>query len=551
MKNFPQILALGAALVFTFSLPVALRAQDVPPPPPPPADGGDQGAPPPPPADYNGNGAPPPPADNSGGPPPPADYNGGSPPPDGSAPPPPDAGQGGGPGGPGGDQGASFQEFYDQLGSEGQWIQTDDYGYVFQPNVTDPNWAPYTDGHWVYTDVGWTWASDEPWGWATYHYGRWANLDGTGWVWVPGYQWAPAWVSWRWGGGYAGWAPLPPTTFVGVEFGGPGVNLGLDFHFGSDVDVNFGIGPGCYNFIPIGYIGDPYYRGHFIDRGRNFVIINNTRNITNIVIRRGQVGAFRGVSVGGPALAEVNEHSHTPVRTVALARAGGPGRGALRGNTLSVFAPHVNPATLHQARPPRVAQTVGHAQVNRGDSISQPLAVNERLRPTAPSASAIQAAHTAAAQAPAGAHIGSAQNFHAGSAALSHPLTTMQTRTFTRTPQAATHAAQAPAFTGQAHAVVPQAQHPVYPQAQHAVAPQAQHPVVPEQQRTYTPQAQHAVVPQEQHVYAPQQQHSFAPQAQHAQAVQHQAAQHAPQAAQRGPAQGKGEPKGNGQDQQR
>src|ERR1700689_5327455 len=72
-----------------------------------------------------------------------------------------------------GDQGTSFQTFYDQLGDQGTWVQTDDYGYVFQPNVSDPNWAPYTDGHWAYTDVGWMWVSDEPWGWATYHYGRW------------------------------------------------------------------------------------------------------------------------------------------------------------------------------------------------------------------------------------------------------------------------------------------------------------------------------------------------------------------------------------------
>src|SRR5471032_2213231 len=164
------------------------------------------------------------------------------------------------------DQGASFQTFYDQLGDQGSWVQTDDYGYVFQPNVSDPDWAPYTDGHWVYTDQGWTWVSDEPWGWATYHYGRWANIDGTGWVWVPGYRWAPAWVSWRYGGGYAGWAPLPPETFVGAEYGDPGVAVGIGFHFGGDVDVSFNIGPGCYNFVRVEDIGESRYRGRYINR---------------------------------------------------------------------------------------------------------------------------------------------------------------------------------------------------------------------------------------------------------------------------------------------
>ena len=118
-----------------------------------------------------------------------------------------------------GDQGASFQTFYDQLGDQGTWIQTDNYGYVFQPNVTDPDWAPYTDGHWVYTDVGWTWVSDEPWGWATYHYGRWCNINGTGWVWVPGAVWAPSWCAWREGGGYSAWAPLPPECGDGYAIG--------------------------------------------------------------------------------------------------------------------------------------------------------------------------------------------------------------------------------------------------------------------------------------------------------------------------------------------
>lgn len=56
-----------------------------------------------------------------------------------------------------------------------------------------------------------------------------------GWVWVPGVEWAPAWVSWRVGGGYIGWAPLPPHgvffaahprdeafVFIGeAKFGGP------------------------------------------------------------------------------------------------------------------------------------------------------------------------------------------------------------------------------------------------------------------------------------------------------------------------------------------
>src|SRR5690606_18244380 len=31
-----------------------------------------------------------------------------------------------------------------------------------------------------------------------------------GWVWYPGYEWAPAWVSWRYGDDWVAWVPLAP-----------------------------------------------------------------------------------------------------------------------------------------------------------------------------------------------------------------------------------------------------------------------------------------------------------------------------------------------------
>ena len=161
----------------------------------------------------------------------------------------------------------TFQTFYDQLGSEGSWIQTDTYGYVWQPQVNDPSWRPYTNGHWVYSNQGWTWDSDEPWAWATYHYGRWINLDGTGWCWVPGYTWAPAWVSWREGDDYAGWAPLPPDTEVGIDFWDSlFFGLGFGYHIGDDCDTAYGIGPDCYNFCPVADLGARDYRPYYADR---------------------------------------------------------------------------------------------------------------------------------------------------------------------------------------------------------------------------------------------------------------------------------------------
>ena len=106
----------------------------------------------------------------------------------------------------------SYDTFYRKLEPYGGWRETTDYGYVWQPEQAQRSrdWRPYTDGRWAYTDAGWTWVSDEPFGWATYHYGRWTRLRGVGWVWVPGDEWAPAWVSWRKSDRHLGWAPLPP-----------------------------------------------------------------------------------------------------------------------------------------------------------------------------------------------------------------------------------------------------------------------------------------------------------------------------------------------------
>ena len=121
---------------------------------------------------------------------------------------------------------------------------------------SNPDWRPYADGYWAYTDVGWTWVSYEDFGWATYHYGRWTDLADYGWVWVPGYEWGPAWVSWRTGGDYVGWAPLPPVNneiYEGRAIDGSG-------------RCRIRYGPLYYNFCDVRYIGEPVLRGRIFAR---------------------------------------------------------------------------------------------------------------------------------------------------------------------------------------------------------------------------------------------------------------------------------------------
>ena len=301
---------------------------------------------------------------------------------------------------------ASFQTFYDSLGSQGTWIQSGDYGYVWQPQVDDPDWAPYTAGHWVYTDDGWTWVSDEPWGWATYHYGRWVNLDGTGWCWVPGYTWAPAWVSWRYGDGYAGWAPLPPDSFVGVDYAGDDSSMDVGYHIGSDCDDYYGIGPGLYIFLPVNFLCYRDYRGHYGHRGDNFWRINHTSNVTNINFTRnggGAGGRPRHVSAGGPELAQVNAVSQTPIQKVSIVHTNQPGGGTLAGNSLQIYAPRVSPGAT--GKPAQIGTSLGQGKINRGVDIGQPLMVNPHLSPPAATPEEIEQARLARSQAPAGAKV--------------------------------------------------------------------------------------------------------------------------------------------------
>lgn len=110
-------------------------------------------------------------------------------------------------------------DFYAPLTPHGGWVTVGSYGRCWRPASVEVGWRPYCSGHWVWTDVGWYWESDEPWGWATYHYGSWVYEGAYGWVWVPGIEWAPAWVVWRTGGGYCGWAPCAPRGAVVANVG--------------------------------------------------------------------------------------------------------------------------------------------------------------------------------------------------------------------------------------------------------------------------------------------------------------------------------------------
>ncbi len=113
-------------------------------------------------------------------------------------------------------------DFRAPLEGYGQWVQHPRFGEVWVPSGMPPDWQPYRLGHWVYTDEwGWYWDSEEDFGWVTYHYGRWVLDRGLGWIWIPGREWGPAWVDWRQGDNFVGWAPLPPDEYIDEDYETP------------------------------------------------------------------------------------------------------------------------------------------------------------------------------------------------------------------------------------------------------------------------------------------------------------------------------------------
>ncbi len=183
--------------------------------------------------------------------------------------------------------GWSVSIFDGPLGACGHWVSRPGYGRCWYPGYVSSNWYPYCEGYWMWTDCGWYWVSSEPWAWATYHYGRWAYDPYYGWVWVPDTEWGASWVCWREGGGYCGWAPLPP----GAVFG-PG---------GEIVYRNGPVPDRFFVFVELGHFSEPIHRRDVIVN--NTAIINKTVNITRI-------SRVNNVVVnGGPRVDEIQKYS--------------------------------------------------------------------------------------------------------------------------------------------------------------------------------------------------------------------------------------------------
>ncbi len=227
--------------------------------------------------------------------------------------------------------GVSFQVFYDELAPYGDWVQDQNQGYIWLP-YAEQGFHPYgSNGHWAMTSYGNTWVSYYDWGWAPFHYGRW-YFDNyyQSWAWVPDYEWGPAWVNWRTGGGYYGWAPLAPS-----------------FSF------NVGYLPSSYFvFIPRNRIYHHYAHRYYAPYRNRVRIYNQTTIINNTVIYNDNR------YVAGPNRREIERVTNRAVPVYQVQGSDRAGRAAVSRNSISLYRPELENSRNRnaEARPSRVLE---------------------------------------------------------------------------------------------------------------------------------------------------------------------------------------------------
>ena len=213
----------------------------------------------------------------------------------------------------------SLQIFYDQLSPYGRWANNPDYGYVWIPRV-HKGFSPYgSDGHWVFTNDGWTWVSNYSWGWAPFHYGRWHSDRYYGWVWIPDTEWGPAWVSWRRSEGYFGWAPLGP---------GISVNMAIGREYNAPHQH--------WIFVKDRHIDRPDVNRYYVNKTNNVTIIKKSTVIVNTHVDNSRHVTY----IAGPGKDDVQKATGKTVKTITVKENDKPGQ-KIDKDDLHIYKPQV------------------------------------------------------------------------------------------------------------------------------------------------------------------------------------------------------------------
>ncbi len=261
----------------------------------------------------------------------------------------------------------SFQVFYDELSPYGEWIDYQNYGYVWIPDA-GADFVPYsTSGYWQLTDYGWTWVSDYEWGWAPFHYGRWGYDNYYGWLWVPDNQWGPSWVNWRSAEGYYGWSPIEP-----------GISLSLSF--GRQYDRN----NDHWMFVRDRDFERHDLNRYSVNRSENARIIGSSTMINTTYIDN-----RRTIYVSGPARDDVQRVIGRKINPIAIQENSRPGKDQNNGQ-LRIYRPQIEKSNSHGTRPVpgRITNLKDVKQPSERKGIIQPRSTgsqkNDLVKPVPP-----------------------------------------------------------------------------------------------------------------------------------------------------------------------
>jgi len=238
---------------------------------------------------------------------------------------------------PGVTAGVAF--FWNDLAAYGTWLDLAPLGWVWLPAGVHPGWTPYTNGRWVLTDDGWTWISYWNWGWAPFHYGRWLRHPSHGWVWIPGDVWAPAWVTWRHGPGWVGWAPLPPAARWEA-----GSGLRWREH---DLDRD------AWSFVAEGSFVDPRLERHLAPPGRRPELLGTTRDV---MLWNAPEPRQLSAGVAPDAISRATGRPVPRLRVEEMSRPPSRGRGAVDRERVRLFRPNPKTKSPKGPGPPHGAQ---------------------------------------------------------------------------------------------------------------------------------------------------------------------------------------------------
>ncbi len=224
--------------------------------------------------------------------------------------------------------------FYDYLSPYGVWIYRSPYGYVWIPDRMAYNWRPYSFGQWVWSDYGWTWVSYFEWGWAPFHYGRWGWDRYIGWYWIPDIVWGPAWVTWRRGDFYIGWAPLPPEARFIRGVGVRSLPYSLNDSYWVFVEYRYFLHSGLNRYV--------------LPMERNLTIINYTIVHTDIYVQNDRI-INRGIDID-----YIRRNTRQMISKHELRQSSRPGQSRVSADSVEIFNPSIR--RNEEARPKTVIE---------------------------------------------------------------------------------------------------------------------------------------------------------------------------------------------------